>query len=44
MMNKLDLKMCDYVRLESVTIPIGTSVTVRLVDDTLLGVDNVQEM
>ena len=44
MMKKLNLKPMDYVRLESIKIPIGTSVTVRLIDDTLLGVENVQEM
>ena len=44
MMNKLDLKRGDYIRLESVNIPIGTSVTVRLVDNTLLGVEDVQKM
>ena len=43
MMDKLELKMGDYVRLESVSLKKGKRVQVRLLDKAMLEIKDVRQ-
>lgn len=44
MMNKLDLKPGDFIRLESVSLPKAKKVSVRILDKGLLLAENIKDM
>lgn len=44
MMDKLDLRIKDYVRIESVSLPKAKKVTIRIVSKELLEVNNIKEL